>query len=495
MRTILRGGRVIDPGRLDAVGDIVVEGGTIAEVRTAGEGGAAADARARVIDVSGLVVAPGLIDMHVHLREPGQEYKETIASGGRAAAAGGFTAVCCMPNTLPPNDSPQVTAFILRQAERAGTVRVYPVAAVSKGLQGAQLCEVADLKAAGAVALSDDGRPVVDSTLMRCALEYAGGFGMLVISHCEELSLAAGGDMNEGPVSTRLGLAGIPNAAESIMVMRDIALCALTGARLHIAHVSTRESVAAIREAKGRGAPVTAETAPHYFTLTDEAVGRYDTHAKMNPPLRSAADREAIREGLADGTLDAIATDHAPHSVLEKDLEFDQAANGIVGLETSLPLGLELVRAGVLTLPGLIAKMAVNPAKILGLPSGIVPGNPADLTVFDPDRTWTVKAGEFFSLSRNTPFDGRQVAGRAVLTMVGGRVVYDLVQRSEERHRRVIFRDSIACTCGRCRRGRARCGPERERPRGRVGAAHPGFSQAAPGATRRPAGRRKGRSG
>jgi dihydroorotase len=302
---------------------------------------------------------------------------------------------------------------------------VYPVAAVSRGSLGRRLSEYGELKAAGAVAVSDDGRPVEDGQLMRRAMEYAGGFGLPVISHCEDLALAGSGVMNEGAYATQMGLAGIPNAAETAMVVRDIAICELTGCRLHIAHVSARESVAAIREAKKRGVPVTAETAPHYFTLTDEAVGIYDTNAKMNPPLRSAADRQAIREGLADGTLDVIATDHAPHALEEKDVEFDRAANGIIGLETSVGLTLKLVADGVITLQQMVEKMAVNPAKILGLPAGIGKGRAADLTLIDPNRSWTVEPQTFRSLSRNTPFGGWQFRGRAVMTLVGGRIVHE----------------------------------------------------------------------
>lgn len=420
MRIRISGGRIIDPGRTDTVGDVVVEDGRIRSVGPAD--GEAAD---RVVDAGNCLVVPGLIDIHVHLREPGHEYKETIASGAAAAAAGGFTAVCAMPNTSPVNDNAQVTRFILERARDAGAARVYPVASITRGLRGEQLSEFAELKAAGAVAFSDDGRPVVGSRMMRRAMEYARGFDMPIVSHCEELDLVGDGVMNEGVVATRLGLAGIPNAAESIMVMRDIALAELTGARLHVCHVSCAESIAAIRAAKDRGLPVTAETAPHYFTLTEEAVAEYDTRAKMNPPLRTEADRQAVRRALADGTLDAIATDHAPHSILEKDVEFDQAANGIIGLETALPLSLQLVADGVLPLTDLIAKLTVVPARILGLPCGLIPGQAADITVIDSRRSWTVDAERFASLSRNCPFDGWQVTGRAVVTMVGGRIVYE----------------------------------------------------------------------
>ncbi len=430
MRMLIRGGHVIDPGHLDGVMDIAVEDGKITRLADAAgeESGSAAepgDVPERVIDATGKIVTPGLIDMHVHLREPGHEYKETILTGSAAAAAGGFTAVCAMPNTLPVNDNRQVTEYMLRKAAEAGMVRVYPVGAISRGLEGRQLCEYGELKDAGAVAVSDDGRPVMDSLLMRRAMEYASGFHLPVISHCEDLNLQADGAMNEGAVATQMGLAGIPNAAESTMVMRDIALCVLTGAPVHIAHVSTRESVAAIRDAKGRGIPVTAETAPHYFTLTDEDVRGYRTHAKMNPPLRTAEDRDAICEGLSDGTIDAIASDHAPHSSIEKDVEFDQAANGIVGLETSVSLSLKLVRDGVLSLTQLVEKMHANPARIMGMESGLSIGSPADITIIDLNRSHIVAAERFRSMSRNTPFDGWQVQGRAAMTIVGGTVVYE----------------------------------------------------------------------
>ncbi len=413
---------MLDPAcGLDKIADIVIEDGKILEIT---DHFPVVRVETEVIDASGKLVVPGLIDMHVHLREPGHEYKETIASGCMAAAAGGFTAVCSMPNTHPVNDSRQVTEYILSKAQEAGICRVYPVGAISKGLKGGQLSEYGELKDAGVIALSDDGKPVVGSRLMRRAMEYANAFDLLMISHCEDMDLAAG-VMNEGALATQMGLSGIPNAAESIMVMRDIALCELTEARLHIAHVSTAESVNAIREAKKRGVPVTAETAPHYFTLTEDAVKGYNTYAKMNPPLRSVRDRQAIMEGLADGTIDAIATDHAPHSILEKDVEFDIAANGIIGLETSLGLSLKLVEQNVLSLHSLIEKMSVNPARILGLPVGLKPGNPADITMIDLNHEWTVRSAEFRSLSRNTPFEGYRLKGRAVATMLSGQPVYN----------------------------------------------------------------------
>ena len=423
MLMLIKGGRVIDPGNLDGIMDILIANGKIAEIKKAGW---QTDEypELRIINASGKIVTPGLIDMHVHLREPGHEYKETIETGCLAAAFGGFTAVCTMPNTNPVNDCRQVTEYILQKAQSADTVRVYPVAAISPGLKGDGLCEYGELKVAGAVALSDDGNPVMSSQLMRRALEYAKGFDLPVISHCEDLDLAAGGAMNEGAIATRMGLAGIPNASESIMVMRDIALCELTGVPIHIAHVSTEESVRAIRDAKKRGIPVTAETAPHYFTLTEESVKEYNTNTKMNPPLRSGHDREAVCQALADGTIDVIATDHAPHSSIEKEVEFDKAANGIIGLETSVSLALKLVENGVIKMTRLVEKMSTNPARILGIETGLLVGRPADITIIDPERSYRVNANNFRSLSRNTPFDGWDMKGKAVLTMVGGKIVY-----------------------------------------------------------------------
>jgi len=429
MQILIKGGRVVDPGNLDGIADIFIEDGKIAKIRegkgTHASPSATQGKESRIINATGKIITPGLIDMHVHLREPGHEYKETIESGCLAAASGGITAICCMPNTNPVNDNSQVTKFILEKARLAGTVRVYPAAAISKGLEGTSLCEYGDLKDAGAVAVTDDGRPVTDSQLMRRAMEYSKGFGLLVISHCEDLDLLASGVMNEGAFATRMGLPGIPNACESVMVMRDIALSELTGSPVHIAHVSAMESVRAIRSAKRRGVPVTSETAPHYFTLTEDDVGQYDTNAKMNPPLRSKHDRNAIREGLADGTIDVIATDHAPHSSIEKEVEFDKAENGIIGLETSVSLSLKLVEEGVLKIGELIEKMSTNPARILKLETGLSAGNPADITIIDPDKPYAIDADSFKSLSRNTPFNGREVKGKVVLTMVGGKIVFE----------------------------------------------------------------------
>ena len=418
---LLKNGRIIDPkNKRDETGDLLVVEGRIAESDQVPE-------NVTEIDARGCWIVPGLIDMHVHLREPGEEYKEDILSGTRAAAAGGVTAVACMPNTRPVNDSRAVTAMILEQAASA-SARVYPVAAISKGSLGESLAEFGELREAGAVAVSDDGLPVQDSQLMRRALEYAADFGLTVISHSEEPGLSRG-VMNEGEVSTRLGLKGIPTAAESIMVYREIALAEYTGRPVHIAHVSTAMSTELIRAARNRGVRVTAETTPHYFTLTEEAVEGYNTNAKMNPPLRTEADRQAIIQGLADGTFDAVATDHAPHSILEKEVEFDAAANGIIGLETSLPLSLALVRDGVLTPKKLIELMSVNPAAILGVSGGsLSPGEAADITLIDPEREFHYTEDTVVSKSRNSPFLGWKLKGRAVLTMVGGRVTHSILK-------------------------------------------------------------------
>ena len=427
MITRIEGGRVIDPGHIDKVKDVIIEDGKIVGLKDSlPEKSREPDPESKIIDASGKIVTPGLIDMHVHLREPGHEYKETIRSGCQAAAAGGFTSICAMPNTDPVNDNRQTTEYILKKAASNGPgVRVFPVAAITKGLQGKSLCGYEELKNAGVIAFSDDGRPVMDSQVMRRALECANEFEGIIISHAEDLALSQNGVMNEGTLATQMGLTGIPNAAESIMVMRDIALCELTGAPIHIAHVSARESVYAIRDAKTKGIAVTAETAPHYFTLCEDAVKDYNTNAKMNPPLRSIQDRKAILAGLVDGTIDAIASDHAPHCATEKEVEFALAANGIIGLETSLSLGLKLVENSIISIIDLVEKMSTSPARILGLKSGLQIGSPADITIIDPDRPYEVDSNRFQSLSRNTPFDGWRLKGKAVLTMVGGKVIFE----------------------------------------------------------------------
>jgi dihydroorotase len=418
----LRGGRVIDPARsFDAQADVLISDGKIARI----EAGIAVGRDVRVIQVNDLWVVPGLIDLHSHLREPGQEYKEDIATGTAAAAAGGFSAVCAMPNTVPPNDTRAVTELMVRRAREVGVVRVYPIGAITQGLKGEVLAEMGELQEAGCVAVSDDGRPVMNGEVMRRALEYARGFGLPVIQHCEDLSLSGGGSMHEGAVSTRVGIRAQPSAAESSMVARDLELVALTGARYHVAHISAAESVRLVREAKRRGLPVTCEVTPHHLTLTDDACASYDTHTKCNPPLRSALDVAALTEALADGTIDAIATDHAPHSAVEKEVEFEQAAFGVIGLETALPLSLALVRGGVLTPEALVRRLSTGPAAVLGLPGGSLAGGAvADVTVISPELGWTCEPGRFRSRSRNSPFAGVSMKGKAVLTVVGGRIAH-----------------------------------------------------------------------
>lgn len=420
---LLKNGRVLDPANgIDQVRDVLIVEGRI---RAVAQPGSLSGQDGLVYDVTGKWVVPGLIDMHVHLREPGQEYKETIETGTRAAAAGGFTAVACMPNTKPVNDNQTVTVFILAKAAEAGLARVYPVGAISSGSNGEHLAEFGELRQAGAVAVTDDGLPVGNSQLMRRALEYAGNHDLLVISHAEDLSLSQSGAMNDGPLATRLGLRGIPHVAEEIMVYRDLALAEFTGRPIHIAHVSTRESLALIRRAKEKGVAVTAETAPHYFTLTETAVDGYNTLAKMNPPLRTEADVAAVREALRDGTLDAIATDHAPHGELDKDREFDLAANGIIGLETAVPLTLQLVRENRLDARRMVELLSVNPARILGVPGGTLSvGAMADIAVIDPEKKFVFTEESIQSKSRNSPFLGWQLQGKAVLTIMAGRITW-----------------------------------------------------------------------
>ena len=420
---LLEGGRVIDPSRgLDEIADVLIVDGKVAGM---GSGLSVPDGAERV-SVSGQVVAPGLVDVHVHLREPGREDAETVATGARAAAAGGFTAVCAMPNTDPVTDNQAAVGFIVKQAAAARAARVYPIGAISVGQRGEQLAEFGEMVAAGAVAVSDDGHPVASSHLMRTALEYALSFGIPVAEHCEDPSLAGTGVMHAGTVSTRLGLRGIPAAAEEIMVARNILLAELTGGHVHLCHISTRGSVDLIRWGKARGVNVTAEATPHHFTLTHEACDGYDTNAKMNPPLRTAADVEAVREGLRDGTLDVIATDHAPHHYEAKEREFDDAPFGVVGLETALGLALtELVGGGYLSVPQLVDRMSTMPARVFHLPGGTLrPGAEADIVVFDPESPWVVDPARFLSKSRNTPFAGRALRGAVMMTFVGGDRVY-----------------------------------------------------------------------
>ena len=423
-RLLLKGGRVVDPAQgIDAALDVMIAEGTIEEV-----GARLAPRGAQVLDVKGLVVCPGFIDLHTHLREPGREDKETIATGTRAAAAGGYTAVCAMPNTDPVNDHANVTRAILEKAAAEGAVRVYPIGAITRGQKGQELAEMGELKEAGCVAVSDDGRPVVSAQTMRRALEYAKAFSLVVIDHCEEPTLAERACMNEGPVSTVLGLRGQPAAGEAIMVERDVLLAELTGGRVHVAHLSAAASVDAVRRGKARGVRVTAEVTPHHLFLTDELVREsgYDTNTKMNPPLRSEADRQAVIAGLQDGTIDCIATDHAPHTVDDKKVEYDAAANGIVGLETAVALCLDrLVAAELLTLPQLVAALSANPARVLGLPGGtLAAGSPADLTLLDLAKRRQVDPARFESRSRNTPFGGFILKGWPAMTIVGGRVAW-----------------------------------------------------------------------
>lgn len=426
MTILIKGGRVIDPGRVNGPADVLIGNGKIVAIgpnlkADAGTSGSAPT----VVDATGKLVVPGFIDLHVHFREPGFEYKETIQTGTEAAAAGGFTSVCCMPNTNPVNDNQAVTEFILDRARASGSAHVFPIGAITKGSEGKELAEIGDLRRAGCVAISDDGRPVMNSLVMRRAMEYALAFDLPVVDHCEDLHLSEGGCMNEGIVSTELGLPGIPAAAEDVQVARNIALAELTGARLHLAHVSTAGSVRMIREAKARGIRVTAEACPHHFSLTEEAIRGFDSHAKMNPPLRTKQDVQAIREGLRDGTIDAIATDHAPHAVEEKQQEFAAAPFGVVGLETALPLTLGLVEEGVLPLERAVAALTTEPARVIGLSKGtLVPGADADVVMVDPEAAWVVDPSRFCSKGRNTPFAGWKVKGRVTLTILNGTIVF-----------------------------------------------------------------------
>ncbi len=422
---LLKGGRIVDPSQgLDAVGDLLLLDGSVAAVG----GTVAGPDGARTIDCAGLVVSPGMIDVHVHLREPGREDVETVASGAHAAVAGGFTAVCAMPNTKPVTDNQATVGFVKRQGEAAGFARVYPYGAISVGQQGEMLAEFGEMVAAGAVAVSDDGKPVENSHLMRTALEYAQTFGIPVVEHCEVMSLAHGGSMHEGVISARLGLKGIPGEAEEIDVARCILLAKLTGGHIHLCHLSTKGSVDLVRWGKDQGVNVTAEVCSHHISLTEEAADGYNTNAKMNPPLRTPRDVAALQAGLKDGTIDLLVTDHAPHHYDEKEREFADAPNGIVGLETALGVNVTwLLEPGILTLPQLVDRMACRPAKVFHIPGGtLAKGSTADVTVFDPARIWTVDPKAFKSKGRNTPYGGQALKGRAVYTVVGGRLVHSL---------------------------------------------------------------------
>ncbi|MEJ5376961.1 MAG: dihydroorotase [bacterium] len=428
MRICIKGARLIDPSQgMDGPADIWIREGLVETICRAGSSLPGATEHTRVLDAKGKVVVPGLVDMHVHLREPGQEYKETIQTGTMAAAAGGVTSLACMPNTDPVADHGAVIEFVLHQAQKNGSVRVHPVGAITKGLKGEALSEIGELREAGAVAISDDGKSVGNALVMRRAMEYARGFGLPVISHCEDKSLSGQGVMNEGEVSLELGLRGIPALAEEVMVARDLLLAEWTGCHLHIAHVSTAGSVRLIRDAKARGVKVTAEATPHHLILTQEAVRQWDTDTKVNPPLRTQQDVEALQEALRDGTIDVIATDHAPHARVDKEVEYDFAAFGISGLETLVGLTLMLVERGVLDLQEWVRKLSCNPARILGIKAGtLAPGSPADLVILDPESSWKVDPARFYSKGKNTPFKNWTLRGRVLHTMVGGRTVYNL---------------------------------------------------------------------
>ena len=429
MRLVIKSGYVIDPSQsLDGIFDVLVEDGIIKAIDTNID-----TQGAEVIHAQGKIVTPGLIDVHVHLREPGFEYKETIHTGVKAAVAGGFTAVCCMANTNPVNDNQEVTRYILKRATECGLARVYPIGAVSKQLKGEELACIGELKEAGVVALSDDGNPIVNSGFLRRALEYAKYFNLPIISHAEDRSLAPAGVINEGKISTLLGLPGIPAISEEIMVFRDIKLAELTNWHIHIAHVSTAGSIELIRRAKEKKIKVTAETCPHYFTLTEEAAKEFNPNTKVSPPLRTAADVEAIKQALKEGIIDIIATDHAPHQALEKEVPFEQAPSGIIGLESALPISLKLVEEGVLTWSQLVTKMSYAPAKVFNLPGGsLKPGNLADITIIDPNLSYKIDVTQFYSKGRNCPFNGWEVKGKAIITIIGGNIVYRISEKQQK---------------------------------------------------------------
>ncbi len=421
MKLLIKGGRLLDPSQgTDAQLDILVEDGKVSRI---GEN-LQADG-AEVVSADGKLVVPGLLDVHVHLRDPGYEYKEDIVSGTRAAAAGGFTSIACMPNTNPFNDNKSVTWYIRSRAKEEGFANVFPLGSITKCLKGETLVEMGDLKQAGCVGFTDDGRPVANGEVMRRAMEYANGFDMPILSHSEDLSIVGDGVMNEGFVATELGLKGIPWVGEAAAIARDVMLAEFTGARLHICHISTRQSLEVVRAAKARGVKVTCEVTPHHFTLTEDAVRGYDTNTKVNPPLRTADDVAAMCEGLADGTIDAIATDHAPHHIDEKNVEYKIALNGLVGLESALPLTLSLVEDDIISLARAIELLTCGPARALGIPRGTLEvGSVADVTIIDPDLEWTLEAAKLHSKSKNTPFDGWQMKGAAVRTFLGGKTVY-----------------------------------------------------------------------
>jgi dihydroorotase len=422
MRQVLRGARLIDPGQgIDEPKDLLIDRGRVEAILKPGE----KVSEAREIELDGLVMTPGLVDIHTHLREPGYEWKETVATGAEAALYGGFSSIACMANTDPVNDNPAVTEYILERARLADLVQVYPIGAISKGLKGEELAEMASLCEHGCVGFSDDGKPVMDAGLMRRAMEYAGAFDRVIISHPEDENLSAGGVMNESAVSTELGLQGVPAAAEEAMVAREIILAEMTHAKVHLAHISTKGSIELLRRAKERGVRITCESCPHYFTLTELAVKQsgYNANTRVNPPLRSEDDRKAIIAALADGTIDCIASDHAPHNLAAKEVEFAAAASGISGLETSLSLGLKLVQEKKLKLSRLIELMSTNPAKIIGIEAGsLKPDMPADITVIDLDRKWTVASKNFKSLGKNTPFEGMELCGQAVKVFIRGKL-------------------------------------------------------------------------